>query len=472
MRGSCGTRVIVAGPDGTGKTTVVRRAIHQLLDSTAMRLRHVHFDPDREVGPDPSLERLVPSPHDTRPRRVGQTASVVWRAWRYRRAARVGLLARHNVEIVVQERGWADQLVDPLRYRLSASGSAAARLFWPMSPRFDALIALFGDPPSLAARKSELSTKELARQIERWDKLRQVYPSSIKIDTVTNTVDDAVTQAISAFRSARKNRLEVVAQPVLTWPRRLDAHATPKANVALRALYKPASNVGKVRRRLVVKIPRTSHSVVVDMAARAIAEMDLPLDGFAVIQSKDRARAVVSIMREGTIAEFVKIGWGRDVAGLAAEANILKELYDTDRVRIPKLLGSIAQDGWGAIRLESLERDRPAQVDLSIGKVVDALVALRWSLHGRGVTHGDFRPWNLVDGPEVGIIDWEHARSEFKPGADLLDYLEAVEPRWPRFSSHPVKKIIESYASLCELDVDGLVRAARERGLIGAKATK
>jgi hypothetical protein len=78
----------------------------------------------------------------------------------------------------------------------------------------------------------------------------------------------------------------------------------------------------------------------------------------------------------------------------------------------------------------------------------------------------------LVDGAEVGIIDWEHARSEFKPGADLLDYLEAVEPRWATFSSHPVNEIIESYAFLCELDADGMVRAARDRGLIGAKATK
>src|SRR5215204_1305432 len=220
------------------------------------------------------------------------------------------------------------------------------------------------------------------------------------------------------------------------------------------------------------KIPRSSQSVVVEMAARAIAEMDLPLDGYAVIRSKDRARAVVAVMREGSIAEFVKIGWGPEAAGLKAEANILNDLQDTARVRIPRILGSVAQDGWRAIRLESLERDRHARGNLPIGKVVDALVALRWSLHGRGVTHGDFRPWNLLDGPEVGIIDWEHARSEFKPGADLLDYLEAVEPRWAKFSSHSVKKIIESYASPCELDVDGLVRAARERGLIGAKATK
>src|SRR5215207_8473432 len=296
MRGPCGTRVIVAGPDGAGKTTVVSRAIHELSESSAMRLRHLHFNPDHEVGPE---EDSMPSPHDTRPRTVGQAASVVWRAWRYGRAARVGLLARHNVELVVQERGWADQIVDPLRYRLSRSGSVAARLLWPVSPRFEALITLSGDATSLAARKDELSTTELTRQIERWDKIRRAYPSSINIDTVTNTVADVVTQAIAAFRSARKDRLVVVARPVLTWPRRLHAHATPKANLALQALYKPASNVGKVRRRLVVKIPRTSHSVVVEMAARAIAEMDVPLDGYAVIRSKDRARAVVAIMREG-----------------------------------------------------------------------------------------------------------------------------------------------------------------------------
>ncbi len=271
---------------------------------------------------------------------------------------------------------------------------------------------LLETPPSLAARKGELSTNELTRQIERWDRLRRAYPSSIKIDTVTNTVADAVSKTIAAFRAARKERLVVVARPVLTWPRRLHAHATPGANLALRALYKPASNVGKVRRRLVVKIPRTSHSVVVEMAARAIAEMDLPLDGYAVIRSKDRTRAVVALMREGSIVEFVKIGWGRDALGLKAEARILEELHDTDRVRIPRLLGSTVQDGWSAIRLESLERNHPALVDLPIGKVVDALVALRWSLHGRGVTHGDLGHGICLMGQRwASLIGNTHARN-------------------------------------------------------------
>jgi len=204
------------------------------------------------------------------------------------------------------------------------------------------------------------------------------------------------------------------------------------------------------------------------MAARAIAEMDVPLDGYAVIRSKDRARAVVAIMREGSIVEFIKISWGPDIAGLKAEADILEELHDTDRVRIPRILGSITQHGWSAIRLESLESDLPTQRSLPIGKAVDALVALRWSLHGRGVTHGDFRPWNLLDGPEVGVIDWEHARCEFRPGADLLDYLEAVQPRWARSSLNPVNEIIRNYAFQCELDLDGLIRAARDRGLLGS----
>jgi hypothetical protein len=202
------------------------------------------------------------------------------------------------------------------------------------------------------------------------------------------------------------------------------------------------------------------------MAAVAIAEMDIPLDGYAVIRSKDRARAVVSIMCEGSIVEFVKIGWGQDVLGLKAEANILQDLQDTDLIRIPKVLGLTEQDGWSAIRLESLEMARHGLGNPPIGKVVDALVALRWSLHGRGVTHGDFRPWNLLDGAKIGVIDWEHARSQFQPGADLLDYLEVVQSRRARSRLHTLNEIIEDYARECELDVDGLVRAAHQRGLM------
>jgi aminoglycoside phosphotransferase len=171
-------------------------------------------------------------------------------------------------------------------------------------------------------------------------------------------------------------------------------------------------------------------------------------------------------MREGSIVEFVKISWGPDVEGLKAEVKMLHELHDIDRVRIPRVLGSIAQEGWSAIRLESLEGYPPAHGNLPIGKVVDALVALRWSLNGRGVTHGDFRPWNLLDGPKVGVIDWEHARSEFRPGEDLLDYLEAVQRRWTRLPLSQVIGIIQKYGVLCGLDVDGLIGSARDRGLI------
>jgi hypothetical protein len=74
---------------------------------------------------------------------------------------------------VVFERGWWDHAVDPRRYR-QRSGRPFVVL-GRLLPRADLVLVLEADPVTIHARKPQLTTEELARQMVLW---RRILPRS------------------------------------------------------------------------------------------------------------------------------------------------------------------------------------------------------------------------------------------------------------------------------------------------------
>lgn len=183
-----GVYVLVAGPDGTGKSTLVRR-LTELGGREFRAVRTMHWRP----GVLPRLGHLagreVPDatrPHDRPP--YGPLLSLV-RLVYYWLDQVVGFWlaispCRRRGGLVVMERGYWDMLVDPRRYRLGCP-SMITRFLGPLVPRPDLTVVLGGDPTVIADRKGELPAAEIARQLGCWRRLARHGPTLLLDDPLS-----------------------------------------------------------------------------------------------------------------------------------------------------------------------------------------------------------------------------------------------------------------------------------------------
>jgi thymidylate kinase len=165
-RPDTGLEVVVLGPDGAGKSSVVQ-AVRQGLESAFFRTSRCRFPPavlSRLLRrPEPPPEKR---PHGSPPRSL--LASVV-RALGYwflyyspgywvtvRPALARGTLVLHDRHLI-------DALVDPLRYRYGGPGWLL-RLIWRLVPGPGLVVLLDAPPEVLQARKQEVPFEETARQ--------------------------------------------------------------------------------------------------------------------------------------------------------------------------------------------------------------------------------------------------------------------------------------------------------------------
>ena len=184
MRRSRGGRyVLLAGPDGSGKSSLVRR-LTELRGQEFPTVLTMHWRP----GMLPTLGRMAglaapdpTRPHDRPP--YGLPVSLIRLVYYW-----VDQVAGYWVRIwpcwwrgglVVMERGYWDILVDPARYRLRCP-FWIVRLLGMLVPRPHLTFILGGRAGVIAARKDELPAEEIARQLECWRRVR--LPRSLWLD--------------------------------------------------------------------------------------------------------------------------------------------------------------------------------------------------------------------------------------------------------------------------------------------------
>ena len=429
-RGS-GVYVVVAGPDGSGKSTVVTELVEHVLRGPVMQLHHrPHLLSPRSpsAGPvtEPHQHRAYPLPLSAGKLLLLYADHLIGWYTRLRPWLRDG-------GDVVLERGWWDLAVDPARYRLHPL-PGAVRLLGRLLPRPTLTLVLGGDVAAIAARKRELLPEETERQLDAWRALPTKLLRSRVIDTTLplQTTSDTVQRAV---RDAQRDDQRWVPLPNATAPRWYFPTAPSRAGVNALQLYHPVTPVGRLAWEAARGFAALGGFRVLGRGGRrppseviALLEPHLPpMAKVAVARGRHdgRSNALILDSRTGRLVAFAKVA--TDDAGassLAAEVEAARRLVPLlpTGLRAPRVLH---HDEHLVLFEPILSRPRrrpwqlPPEVAFLLGQFHHA-----GSADGAGPAHGDFAPWNLVgrDG-EWCIVDWSDACADAPPFEDVFHFL-------------------------------------------------
>jgi len=206
-----GLHVVLLGPDGSGKSSVLRAVSHDLAPAFADTKRR-SFPPGlRNRGKDVGTNS---TPHEQAPRSfVGSCVRAVAYWFAYEQFGYPFTVRREKArnELIFHDRHLVDALVDPRRYRYTGP-RWLLRLVWALLPKPDLVVLLDAPAETTHARKREVPLAETQRQREGYLALVQklsygrVIDASQPLGRVIADVDDAILDCLGS-RAACQRRL-------------------------------------------------------------------------------------------------------------------------------------------------------------------------------------------------------------------------------------------------------------------------
>ena len=206
-----GVNVVLLGPDGAGKSSLVE-ALGPKLAGVFPRWTCGSFAPPlfrRFRQP----VRRTDQPHGLPPRSLPTSIlrAGYWFAFHTLGYPKLRLaLARST--LVIHDRHFVDILVDAKRYRYGGP-TWLLRLIWRLIPKPDLIVLLDAPPEVLQARKQEVPFEVTARQREAYLSLVRTLPNGHIVDAAQSREDvaddvSAIVLQRLALRTARRNGLE------------------------------------------------------------------------------------------------------------------------------------------------------------------------------------------------------------------------------------------------------------------------
>lgn len=422
-----GRFIVIAGPDGTGKTTLADALAAAVPDGSQVRRFHHRIGvlPVREAA-----RRPTTTPHD-QPIYPGWLAAIKVAYLAVDQIVGWVAVVRPHVRSggwVILERGWRDIVVDPRRYRLPPGGTLARRL-GRMLPQPDLTVVLDAPASLIRERKAELTAAEIERQRAAWREIAGADPRVVVLDATApvranvRTILGMRDRAVGPWLAVPPGR------PRLTIPVRSGRTAA----AGLRS-YQPTTFGGLVFWMAARGAAMTGAlRVLGNPRAPAIADVlaaHVPRGGSISIAHGSRPdRAVVLLLdREGRATGAAKVAL--DDAG---QAKLAKEVEGLTRIgarlvpplSAPRLLAhepGIMVLEVVAWRVRVRPWILPAEVAEGLGQL-----HRRPDAHpptGIGPGHGDLAPWNLLRTADGWcLIDWEDADEAAPAFEDPLQYL-------------------------------------------------
>lgn len=202
-----GLRIVLLGPDGSGKSTVIA-ALTQQLSQAFRAVEYRHLFPGSLAD---TASRPVTDPHAQPLRgRVGSLAKLLHFWSRYQLGNLLWLYPRQvRSTLVVFDRYYQDILADPARYRYGASLALASRLGrW--LPQPDLVFILDAPAELLQSRKQEVPLAESARQRAAYRALAGEFRHARIIDSsqpVAQVVAEVLDQTLVFLEQRTTRRL-------------------------------------------------------------------------------------------------------------------------------------------------------------------------------------------------------------------------------------------------------------------------
>jgi len=412
--------VLIAGPDGAGKSTVVE-AIAARGAVAGLRISRAHHRPGLIAGR-PEDAGPVTDPHSRPPRSIlASLAKLAVVFCDHLAGGHTRWRAQRRAGLLLLERGWFDMVVDPRRYRLPTALVPLIRLLGRLLPQPDVVLLLTGDAEALHARKPEIGITEVDQQIRRWRDIAPVTARHVlEVDTVRTSPEQAADALLAALpRAGRQWR------SVPLTPSRVALRTTGAARPAL-AIYQPQS----LRARAGAAVAYRAITIPGRRVPEPLPHLDdlwemlgLHPDGIAAMRSSTPGRVLLSVCRDGRMDAVVKVGPADD-ATLQNEAAMLTAPTRPDLpLRRPQVIWT--GEWQGHVVLVTRAAQRSCKARWTPHQVVPLAQALATAgPDGAPVTHGDLAPWNLVrtvDGPV--LLDWESARWADEPLHDLAHFV-------------------------------------------------
>lgn len=416
--------ILVAGPDGAGKSTLVNRLV-ALAKADGVAIRHDHYRPGLLLPPPPEAPPVT-RPREQVPRGRGISALKLALVFVDTVAGAIGVWRKsRNAGIVVLERGWFDMAVDPRRYRLPDSMTAVVRCLGRFLPRADLAVLLSGDPGEIHSRKPEIGLDEVRRQLDRW---RTVAPMAareiVELDSVGVSAD---TQAKRLWRALGERGESPGWRRVPLSSRRLDLRVSgqvPRTAWIHRSYRATARLVDPLRPALARVGSREARvEETLEKATELSRLLEFDPCGMLAMRSSTEGRWVIGIAAGDRLMAVLKIGPSKDDR-LRSEADVLEALTKVGRPSwAPALLWAGDFEDMFAVLTRAVVRRRRARPSLvEVSELCTRLV--RGDPTRPPLVHGDLAPWNVVRS-QLGVcaFDWEHAKWDHRPLHDLSHYL-------------------------------------------------